>query len=380
MTRTFEDLCMEFALPKQQGDARHRAILSQWCLEHISQDLVYRGPVEEEYSYYQALAKHYLDDFLAHVPSNLEEPLALFSGLNAIQYAGYRGYSQFIAALPTTCSLDTSGASGMTGLHLAAASGHYHTVQVLLALGASPLKTNAQGQLPLHSALLVPVLHDDGLMDRKSAIFRALLAVDPETITVQDVSGDTVCHLLAAFGFDKLLSEVMARNVKDACHKSNQSQYPIHIAILNNQLGAAEVLLGLKEVALLADAEGRVALHYAAKYGTKPMVALCCKATPDINVQDGAHKTPLLVAVEANNREAIHLLLEQGADVATKDYQGFSILHYAVLSKDTDLVRYILENTTADVNVRDGEGRIPQYYARQLALHEIVPLLEVRNA
>ena len=380
MTRTFEALCMEFALPKQQGDARQRAILSQWCLEHISQDLVYRGPIEEEYSYYQALAEHYLDGFLAHVPSNLEEPLSLFSGLNAIQYAAYRGYSQFITSLPTTCSLDRSTASGMTGLHLAAASGYYHTVQALLALGASPFIINAQGQLPLHSALLVPVLHDDGLMERKADIFRALLAVDPHTITAQDESGDTVCHLLAAFGFDGLLSEVMARHGQDACHKNNQSHYPIHIAILNNQVGAAQVLLSLEAVATLADAEGRVALHYAAKYGTKGMVLLCCSATPDINVQDGARKTPLLVAVEVNNREAIQVLLEQDADVSIKDYQGFSILHYAVLSKDITLVRYILENTAADVNVRDGGGRIPQYYARELALHEIVPLLEARNA
>jgi ankyrin repeat protein len=59
----------------------------------------------------------------------------------------------------------------------------------------------------------------------------------------------------------------------------------------------------------------------------------------------------LLYAAKKGDQEAVKLLLAHGADIQTKDFFGSSILKYALLSKDKDLVRFVLDQGV-DVNSR----------------------------
>ena len=72
-----------------------------------------------------------------------------------------------------------------------------------------------------------------------------------------------------------------------------------------------------------ADGDGATALHYASAQGNLAIIELLAnwrKRNPDVlNIQDGLHSTPLLLAAEHGQAEAIRLLARLGADLELRD-------------------------------------------------------------
>jgi ankyrin repeat protein len=356
MTIRFKALCSELHINPEYGDEVSLKIIEAWCHAHVSMDVLFHGNLSEKYSQYLGLARHYLDEFLAHIPLNFSEA-PLFNNMSLIQYAAYQGYDHYINSLTVQKDFYNEGnMAGMTPLHLAALEGNAHTIEVLLNKGANPLKANSSDQLPIYSALVVPMLYEEDLIKKKERVFRILKIQAPETIMHTDKSGDTVFQLMAVNGFTILMAEVLKEDTQLAFYKNNFTHYPIHTAILNQQIDICRLLLVIPKVASLADVDKRVALHYAARYGTKDMVELCCKASTDLNIRDSYNKTPLILAAEAQNMNGIHVLIDHGADAALTDFEGNSILHYAVLSRNEEMVRWILDHTLIDINQTNSEG------------------------
>ena len=54
--------------------------------------------------------------------------------------------------------------------------------------------------------------------------------------------------------------------------------------------------------------------------------------------------TVLHRAIESDNLELIHWLIEQGADVNAKDKSGASVLNYAAESRNLKLVKWLREH------------------------------------
>jgi ankyrin repeat protein len=68
-----------------------------------------------------------------------------------------------------------------------------------------------------------------------------------------------------------------------------------------------------------ADADGRTALHHAARTGQRDVVTLLLKQGAAINQADKAGLTPLYLAAQAGRAEIVQLLLDQGADARVSD-------------------------------------------------------------
>lgn len=319
----------------ESGAALHK--LKCWCHEHISNDIHYQGTEEEQYKQYFILAKNYLDHFIAEaVPENAYN-------MNKIQCAAFEGFHYYLDTLSVESEQWNSATStGMTPLHLAAVQGHVNTVKTLLAKTANPLIENNNKQLPIQSALFVPILHDSDLIANKEKIFNELAAQAPNSITHQDNGGDSLLHLMAIHGFDSLAKQSLEKNEQLAFCRNNFSRYPIHTAILNHQIAIVRLLLEIAKVNMLADSQGRKPLHYAAMYGQKEMVALCCEHS-DINMKDYANKTPLHLAIEANNIAAIPVLLAKGADVTLIDFENKTALSLAEEKGSEPIKQMILD-------------------------------------
>ena len=360
MKKTYEQFYKEFGFTPvfDNEDKLHQ--LEAWCHEHISRDLHAQGPSSEKYKYYLALVNDYLDTFLKHVTSNVSDNSVVFDGMTPIGYTAWKGYDRFIEAQPADVALDKGNAAGMTPLHLAAVKGYVHTVQALLAKGAKANKINHESQLPIHSALFIPAIHDASLMAKKEVIFKALMAQAPTVIDRKDRSGDTVFQLMVVNGFGVLLSEILKQHPKGALSCNKHSQYPIHTAILNRRVDMVNLLLAIDKVSTLADSDHRVALHYAAQYGSKAIVETCCLATLDINIRDQLEKTPLMLAVEAQNIEAVEVLIQQQANVTLVDYRGDSVFQYAERTGNKDISVLILAHRPqAMCEQPDAEGHCP---------------------
>ncbi len=344
MTTSFSELCSKLHIDPNQGNEAALKTLADWCFSHVSRDVSFEGSLSEKYGHYVKLASAYLDEFVTHIPEHNTDELQ-FNGMSVIQYAAYQGYDHYIKASDLPPSFYNTGtAAGMTALHLAAVRGYVNTVEVLLDKGANPLLENNNAQLPIYSALMVPMLHEQDLIHKKERVFNCLKKQAPQSIMHQDKSGDTVFQLMATYGFYHLMQETLKEGTQLAFSHNNLLHYPIHNAILNQQMDICRLLLEIPQVGTLADGENRVALHYAARYGNKELIELCCQVTADINIRDRYNKTPLILAGEADNIDAVAILLEKGADQTLTDYEGHSIAYYAEESGDERLKALLEES------------------------------------
>ncbi|KLI13114.1 ankyrin [Brachyspira hyodysenteriae] len=124
--------------------------------------------------------------------------------------------------------------------------------------------------------------------------------------------------------------------------------------------------------------------------------------------------TPLQYAIFKGNTNAVNLLIENGADMRKKDYNGYCSLFYAsafstpdmiyfLLTKDSSLTRekslsgrtvihfatiygndsaisYYLSNTFLSINAQDNEGNTPLHYANEKGYASTIKLLIERGA
>lgn len=350
----FNVLCDELGLNSKPNDKEKLHIIEQWCYEQVSRDIRYTGELQDSYEKYLELAKSYLDEVLPSIPEDIGNEIAQYGGKNIIQAAAFLGLDRILSSLKLTDDLlNKPDLQGMTPLHFAAVKGNFYTVSVLLSLGADPEKVNKNAQLPIFSALAMSVLHEDDLPGKKIKIFRLLKDKAPQTLKHQDNSGDTVLHLMVINNFSTLMTEILATNTELAFIDNNHTHYSIHTAILNNRVDCVRILLQIKDVATLADSKKRLALHYAARYSEEEIVSLCCEATEDLNALDARGRTPFMLAAQAGNVAALKIFVEKGADIHLTDGQGYSALHYAVLAGHLETLRWLLENTTIDVNASD---------------------------
>ena len=286
--------------------------LQTWCHQHISNDTVYQGNAAQQYIAYLRFVTHYYDYFLTHLPPQLEQSVPALKHLNPVQYAACYGYDRYLAALDVSSlpadMMNTPASTGMRPLHLAAVNGHVQTVHTLLEQGADPALLNRQLQLPVDSALMVPMLYDQALVINKEAIFNALCARVSTTLTHQDYAGDSVLHFMASASpgsdvFVSLFKPLLEQNTLAAFCANYHSHYPIHTAILNNKPSIVHALLQIPGVAQLKDNQGRVALHYAANHASKDVFDDCLAAAPELlSLADDYGKTPEMLRAEVNRQ------------------------------------------------------------------------------
>ena len=178
----------------------------------------------------------------------------------------------------------------------------------------------------------------------------------------QDQSGDTVLHQLALHHFPSLLDDLLATHSELAYIKNNHSHYPIHTAVLNNQLPNIQLLLAVNDGPMLADNHGWTALHYAARRSKPEILDYCCQITPNIDLLDNKGQSPLMLAAALGNLSAMIKLIEHGANVNIVDKYGLTVLHHAVESGNENVVGWLLENTTVDIHAKDYRNKTALQY------------------
>ncbi len=151
----------------------------------------------------------------------------------------------------------------------------------------------------------------------KANVFKALWnKASPDVRRAQNTAGQTVLHLMVEYGFEALLADILKEMPSLALrHQKDKGEYPVHTAVSNQQMKAAELLLNVPGVSRLKNNQGQTALHYAARFGSQDMMLLCCrKHVGDINERDRAGKTPLALAKEENTPDVDAVLVAHGAD------------------------------------------------------------------
>ncbi|KAL9026412.1 MAG: hypothetical protein Q9196_004919 [Gyalolechia fulgens] len=230
----------------------------------------------------------------------------------------------------------TGSENGETPIHVAASYGNVEAVRSLLKLGVSPNTRDKDRRAPIHSAAfsgnheIIDLLVDHGA-----------------DLTAQNHAGESVLHILTRSEFDKnLVSLLMRRGV------------PVNTP----------------------DAEGKTALHIAARKGSVSTAKFLMEHGADGSRKDHGGRTPLEIAAVSGNEEFVEQILATPCPPHLTPLLAGARLRNALSENNTVVVNETLTIPDIDVNAPDYLGRTPLHFAAFNGQENIVESLLARGA
>ncbi len=269
--------------------------------------------------------------------------------------------------------VDLNAAHAWTTPLLAATRDSWHgrpeAVMTLLANGADPRATDAEGNTPLHHAARSS---DPGV----AALLRDAGA------EMDALNGEGVSPLGTACiaGNWRLAKFLLERGAKP----EPEGGQPVLLAAAGTEeddAAGVQLLLRHKARVDARDARGRSALHEAALAGHSGIAAALLDAGADVHARDGEGRTPLLDSARNAALPALETLVEAQADPRACDGAGANALHLAAAAEalSTALVKRLLE-LGVDAQALDAEGRSAVDVAAAAGRWTLVAALDPQRA
>jgi len=124
---------------------------------------------------------------------------------------------------------------------------------------------------------------------------------------------------------------------------------------------------------------GRTLLHDAVFHQSPDMVISLIEKGANINAADKEGYTPLILAVQSNNKQIADLLILKGADLNRRDIYGYTPLLWSLYYGNIDLAKILIEKR-ADVNIADNNGKTPLMFSCEKEHIEISKILIRKGA
>ncbi|KAM7028332.1 LOW QUALITY PROTEIN: serine/threonine-protein phosphatase 6 regulatory ankyrin repeat subunit C-like, partial [Acridotheres tristis] len=270
---------------------------------------------------------------------------------------------------------DAADARGRTALHRGAVTGCEDCLAALLDHDAFVLCRDFQGRTPIHFASAC------GHLGALRALLRAALATDPLDSGV-DYSGYCPMHWASYSGHEDCLELLLEHN--PFAYLEGNPFTPLHCAVINNQDGAAEMLveaLGAK-IVNSRDAKGRTPLHAAAFADNVRGCSCCCGNRARVDSADKQGRTPLMVRRSTHTAALEFLLFQAKANLTVLDVNRNTALHLAC-SKGHEKCALLLLAETRDlglINASNSALQMPLHIAARNGLASVVQALLSRGA
>ena len=158
----------------------------------------------------------------------------------------------------------------------------------------------------------------------------------------------------------------------------------LHEAVLSQDKSSVERLLHDGANVSAKDDQGNTPLHLGLNHPAQDdnsaaiVLTLIAKGA-DLDAQSHIGLTPLLLATQHNNLQALELLLNEGAILDILAYNGDAILHRAAYHNSVESLKFLLE-LGAEVNARNSREETPLYLAAQKGHQEITEQLLAHEA
>ncbi|MCJ1463945.1 hypothetical protein MMC07_002555 [Pseudocyphellaria aurata] len=289
--------------------------------------------------------------------------------------------------LDNGAEINSKDAGGITELHLAARSGDEKVVELLLMHEAKIEAKDNNGFTALHWAV----------RDRQRTMVQLLLHHGAKIKEKTNEDERTALHQAARSGDEKVMKLLLNHEVK--IDEIDDSGYTaLHWAVRYGQVTVAQLLLDNgAEINSKDIYDGSTELHLAAKFGDEEVVKLLLMRGAKTEEKDDNGYTALHWAVRAGQVTVVQLLLHHGAKIKEKTNEDErTALHQAARSGDEkvmklllnhevkideidDMAQLLLENG-ADVNSKDMDGSTELHLAAGHGDEEVVKLLLMRGA
>eukprot|EP00012_Vannella_robusta_P004313 CAMPEP_0206186594 /NCGR_PEP_ID=MMETSP0166-20121206/2495_1 /ASSEMBLY_ACC=CAM_ASM_000260 /TAXON_ID=95228 /ORGANISM="Vannella robusta, Strain DIVA3 518/3/11/1/6" /LENGTH=544 /DNA_ID=CAMNT_0053602007 /DNA_START=1330 /DNA_END=2961 /DNA_ORIENTATION=+ len=168
-------------------------------------------------------------------------------------------------------------------------------------------------------------------------------------------SGATPLHVAAFMGHEEVVKTLLEEGVNVDTTLFNQNS-PLYDAINQGHPAIADLLLAKDANARVLCINGGVCMHAAAYSNSADMIEKLHNAANDqLEARKAPHgETPLHIAAQEGNLDAVKKLIELGANVAVSDFRfgcfqhenssGLTPWHYAVFKKNADLLAILLDS------------------------------------
>eukprot|EP00048_Salpingoeca_helianthica_P016841 m.234458 g.234458 ORF g.234458 m.234458 type:complete len:966 (+) comp19622_c0_seq1:1356-4253(+) len=279
-----------------------------------------------------------------------------------LHYAAATGNSEALVQYlhPTLLDqIDLNGhdTQGKTALIYAVVGDHYECVALLLQAGADVLAVDTDRRSPVHWA----AFHG------RHRILKLLLE-NGGSAEDQDKEGRTALHLSTGAESSKCTKLLMKYMDPAAVNVADEERMTAaHWSAFHDHAKHLDLLIGGGADLLLADSEGRIALHWTATNPTQITCNLILVSQPlSINVRDSEGRTALHLAVANNNIGIVDILTSaDDCDLNAVDNMRRTPLHWAAVLGFSNLTTLLLQRG-ADSAVADDNGGTAMHYAAQL--------------
>uniref|UniRef100_A0A915K751 Ankyrin repeat domain-containing protein 6 n=1 Tax=Romanomermis culicivorax TaxID=13658 RepID=A0A915K751_ROMCU len=267
---------------------------------------------------------------------------ALFRSLNAdLRLAAGQGDAAEVLELLKKGAKFIPNKEGRTALHLAAANGHAHIVQILVEHGCDLNHKDKLGYTALHRACfdgfeeIVRLLVDaNGKVDEQdcvqenTALHEAasrgytscveLLLKAKANVYIRNKTGATALHSACQNGYNQscklLLQHGCKTNVKD-----KYDDTPLHTACRYLHIGVAKILLSESIPIDEQNKNGDTALHLSTNMGQKKLSKILFEYGASISIKNHQGETPMDIAVRKQHLELIHLFKQNPTKLQSQD-------------------------------------------------------------
>ncbi len=297
-------------------------------------------------------------------------------GVTALIQASVIGHEDvFLLLIHKGANINLVNHEGATALLMAAQQNHFKIAKILIDAGADiNIKTN-------NGSNVLTIPSQEGLTE----IIELFIEHNID-LNIEDNDGDTGLLLASKNGHKKIV-ELFINNNVDIDHTNKNGDSSLILASRSSEMEIVELLLESSANPNLEAKDKSTALSFAFLNGNKALIHLLIKfgafklpnkinvnelwnsicATrgieaaalanvlikndADINYQKlPDSNTPILNSVGYDNLEVAKTLIKYGANLDLQNTGGFTALHVAVMNKNVDLVKVLLEaNTDPDI-------------------------------
>ncbi|PKS09158.1 hypothetical protein jhhlp_003772 [Lomentospora prolificans] len=318
-------------------------------------------------------------------------------GPEALLFAAEKSYTGMVKLLlENNVNYNAVDATNRTAMVLAAANGNHDIVERLLKQKASPDCRDDNGRTALHHAAwggydnVVEVLlrygADIELLDKRqqSALHLAAERASQKTVerllekrpnvNAKSADGQTVLHRAAWGGcFDVVM--LLRRSGADPFIRDNLGMKPWQLAAEKGHEAIADALLKEEESVTDECISKQKGLIFTARKGYALITSSLLKKGAECSVKDRDGLTPLHWAVKRGYKELVRLLIDQGkAQIDVLDNQQRTPLSLGVMNGQAVVVEMLLQKG-ADANIPGASGQTALHDAAQNGNWEIVKAL-----
>lgn len=139
-------------------------------------------------------------------------------------------------------------------------------------------------------------------------------------------------HSLCEKGMAEEIKAIVSKKVNMYLY-DNSMNTPLHIACKYSRYDICKLLIenGADVLINTMNEEGYTPFHYACEYGNMAICELLLKHGADLEIQNGLHQTPIIIASLNNNKHICRLLQLHGANIFHKDIHNKTSIYYTLL-------------------------------------------------